>query len=465
MRRSDSEVRLYEWDGVGRPFRRMGTTYDCSVVKWTKRYSTSGTFSVTYPLPSSVAPLTEGGGRRPGGELLPPPAGGELPQSAAPTAPSEREPFKIGMFIEIGRTFYGVIEEVSRADDGLGGNLLTASGTDLLGLLARRVTVPPVSGSTALMGYDAVTGASESLIKHFVAGNAVSPAGDRLAIPGLAVGEDLLRGHQDDRYMTRFDNLLDVVSQIAGDAELGLSVTPDFDAGVLLFDVYEGVERLGAVSTNRGTATGMNALDSVANYKNVFYTTMAGSEFADETLTLMYTRPHSPPVEEYRPEGGEVVAPAGELLPPPEGGELPQPAPPTAPSEREPKAPHLEGGGSESRGENGFDRREVHLSISAQHPTPGEEYNELRRLAEIQMTHYEPVNNLTCQINPARMVLGEDYDLGDLLTVLNSGWGLEEQSRVVAVTAEHSGAGSSVQAHFGDENPGVLVRAYWRRKR
>ncbi|MCL2004431.1 MAG: siphovirus ReqiPepy6 Gp37-like family protein [Oscillospiraceae bacterium] len=370
--RSDAEVRLYAYRGAGLPYDRIGTSYKCAV-KWTQRYSATGAFSITVPAGERISRAMER-----------------------------------GVFVEIGRRFYGVIDEVSRTHDA-GGDMLTASGTDFLGLLERRVTIPPDwPGGTALMGFDAVSGSSETIIKHFVTGNAAAPFLQSRAIPGLQIAPDLERGRPDDRYMTRYANLMDVISEIAEDAGLGITIKPDFDAGTMTFDVYEGAERLAVVSTERGTTLDMRNMESDVNYRNIFYASMSGSEFADETLTMQYAREGDPP--------------------------------------------------------NGFERRELHMSISASHPEPGEEYNELRRMAEVNMTNYEPLKSLTCEVNPSRLELGRDYELGDILTAQNHAWGVTSKVRAAAITAEHTGRGGHVTVHFGDERPGLLVRAYWRRK-
>ncbi len=366
MRRStDSEVRFYEFAGAGSPFRRVGTTYKCPSIAWTSRYSEKGSFSIQLP------------------------SGEEVGTALRP-----------GVFVEIGRRFYGIIEEVSRTAD-TSGSIITASGPDVLGLLEQRITVPPEApGGTAMMGYDAVRGSSETIIKHFVSVNAAAPFGSSRGLP-LTVAPDKKLGVPDDKYMTRHDNLLEVVSLIAKDAQIGLSLTPDFDAGMFVFDCYAGRERLVTLSTERGTALSMNSMDSIAGYKNAFYATMNGAEFEDEALTMAYFRAAEP---------------------------------------------------------SGPGRREVHMSISAEHPTAGEEYNELRRLAMVNARNYEALLNLTCEINPAREALGEDYNLGDILTVQNREWGLTRPARVVAVTAEHSGNESKITAQFGDEKPSLIQR-------
>ncbi len=362
---STTEVRLYEFAGEGVPFRRVGTTYKCSRITWTSRYSEKGSFAVSVP------------------------AGEEIARSV-----------RIGAFIEIGRRFYGIIEEISRSSD-VSGSIVTLAGSDLLGLLERKITVPPeTTGGTAAMGYDAVRGSSETIIKHFVTGNAAAPFGIGRKLPGLTVAPDKRLGVPDDKYMTRHDNLLEVVSLIAKEAQIGLSLTPDFDAGGFVFDCYAGRDRLTPLSTERETALSMSSLDSTAGYKNAFYATMSGAEFEDEALTMVYFRNDEP---------------------------------------------------------TGIDRREVHMSIGAEHPEAGKEYDELRRLAMVNARNYEAILNLTCEINHARVVLGRDYDLGDTLTVISREWGLTRPARVVAVTAEFPE--SKITAQLGDEKPSLIQRA------
>ncbi|MDL2273974.1 siphovirus ReqiPepy6 Gp37-like family protein [Oscillospiraceae bacterium OttesenSCG-928-G22] len=372
-RKTDYEVRVFEYDEEGGAFVPRGTTYWCASIQFTENQYSPGGFELVLPL----------------------------------GAPYARE-FKKYRYVQIGRRFFGVIQSL-RFESTAAGDMLTVSGADLLGFLSQRVTIPPNWDSpSAMMGFDGITGPSETVIKHFVKNNIVSPLSQPRKIPGFSIAPDLRRGIQNDKYLSRFESLVDVVGAVGRDAKLGLRSWLDLFGGRIVFDVAEGTDRSMAqdavppvvLSVNRQTVLSMNHTDSDGAMRNAFYTTMAGAEFEDEALTLVY----------YRAED-ETTPPSGIM------------------------------------------RHEMHMEISADHPTPGQEYNELKRLALIQATNYQPTLTFTCSINHARVKYGENFGLGDIVTLQNSDWGVTLDTEVIGATVSHSGSESSYTVTFGTDKP------------
>ena len=375
-RNPDHEIRIFEFDRPGLPFIPFGITYDAASLRYTEKFYEPGTFEIVIPLGAHYA----------------------------------RE-FKKYRYVIIGRRFHGIILGVqyeAQAD----GDMLTVTGQSLLGLLTQRITVPPnVMGNTIMAGFDSIQADSETVIKHFITNNVTAPLSTPRSIPGFFIAENQQRGTQNDKYASRYDVLSDVIGMVGHDAKLGLVCRLDIEGGRIVFDVVQSKDRTHGqnqnprviFSINRGTVLGMTHSDNDAGMRNSFYTTMAGSEFEDEALTMMY----------YRPED--------EADPP-----------------------------------SGVYRREMHMEISADHPTPGMEYDELKRLALINMTNYEGLLSFVSDVNFAHIQYGRDYDLGDIVTVQNLDWGVTMDIELIGMTVEHTGRGGNYTAVFGSQKPNLI---------
>ena len=308
------------------------------------------------------------------------------------------------LFALIDRSFWGVILAVERTLDS-GGDMLSVTGLCADGLLSSRYTVPPgfsyeQVGGTA--GYDVANGSTESCIKHFVEANFFQAGSPTRSVPGFAIAPDLGRGKPDDKYMTRFEPLSEVVETLCRESGLGYAITPDIAAGEIVFDCIEGADRTALQSVNprvifnveRGNIAQMDYQDSDRNMRNVFYASLSGSQYADDTYTATITR------------DDELAA--------------------------------------------GIYRWEQHLDISASHPTPGQELTELRRLALARADSYKTVNAFSAQVMDAHQHYGVDYFLGDTVTVQNRGWGLSMDTRITEMATEADGGGITRTATFGD---------------
>ena len=368
---SEYEVRIYDYDGA--KFSTVGTTYETASMSYTENCYSPGVFTINIP-----------------------------------TAAMFADEFKKYRFVHISRRFCGIITGVTM-DANNSADMLTVSGTNLFGLLAQRVTIPPnFSGVSALAGFDSARGSSETVIKHFVNSNIVAPYSNFRKIPGFRILPDLGRGIADDRYLSRYENLADVVGAVGKDAKLPIVTAFNLADGTIDFDVKLGVDRTAAnglvppviIDTERRTALSANMIDSDGGLRNAFYSTMAGAEFEDEALTLVYYRD------------------ADELAPP-----------------------------------QGIFRRETHMELNAEHPTPGQEYDELKRLALISATNYEAQLSFRAEVNFATLQYARDYFLGDKVTVRRRDWGVTLDSEVTSVTASLAAGNISYTATFGTERP------------
>ncbi len=303
--------------------------------------------------------------------------------------------------------FCGIIESISLSQNRPQSRI-EAEGKCLKGLLERRVTVPPAQENIEnTLGYDAVKGSSETCIKHYWNVNCVNPSVDVRKIPGFEIAKDQGRGVTEDKYLSRFETVSDVTQKIAQDTELAVIAAFDSSGGKYMFDVYAGENRTADQNENpriifeieRKSIISMSYSDSDENLKNVFYVTKSGAEFEDEALTMTYYR-----------DDAEV---------------------------------------------SGFFRREVHLNLSADTPVAGEEYQELKRVAQIEMTNYESAESITAEVNQ-KYQYKRDYQIGDYVTIRNREWNITRNMQITAVQKSMSAGKTNYTLTFGTPPAKVL---------
>lgn len=374
------EIRIYKpptWDEPH--FIPVGLTYAASALRYTENFFTFGDFEITIPCAANKA-----------------------------------EAFEKYLLVQIDRAFWGIILSAERHINA-GGDMLTVSGLDLKGLTSSRFTLPPSfsdGGRGGTAGFDAVMGSTETCMKHFLRSNFFTEASPTRSVPGLVIAPDLERGLPDDRYMSRYDLLSDVLAELGRAANLGYVVTPDLAAGTLTFDCVQGENRSATQSerprvlftVERRNIADMKYTDSDRNMRNLFYATLSGAAYEDEAYTATYTRE--------------------------DGAELP----------------------------SGICRWEQHLDISASHPTPGQEYDELKRLALIRAESYRTVEALSAEVLDTLYEYGRDYALGDIVTVQNRGWGVSIDARITSRTVNATAGGVTRSVTFGDAPVNPLAR-------
>ena len=318
---------------------------------------------------------------------------------------------------DTGAVFWGIVDTLELNMD-TSGDKLTVSGRQLKGLTLDRITIPPAfTAVTGAQGYDPANGTTETVMKHFVSANLANPVQPDRQVCGLEIAPDLGRGIQDDKYMSRHEVLADVLADLGEAAQMGYDIIPDLSRHKLVFDVLAGADHTALQSDRkrvildvaRKTVLSQQYQYDASEARNLFYTTKSGSEFADEALTVTYIRT----------------------------------------GEEEP---------------TGIHRREKHLSISADTPIAGEEYQELRRLALIEADGYKPKQSFTCTLTPGvpggGYLYGRDYRLGDLVTVRHQDWGITMHARLTEMETNWTASGVQRTATFGDAplNPFGLLR-------
>lgn len=134
----------------------------------------------------------------------------------------------------------GIIEYINVADDGS----VTIKGYTLLWLLSQRITVP--AAGQAHLAYDDNV---ENIMYDLVQKNAVNCADPKRNFANLTCGTSQGRG-QKLSYQTRYDGLLDCLSELSKYSMLGLSIRVDLDACKEVFEVLGGTDRSLAQDAN-----------------------------------------------------------------------------------------------------------------------------------------------------------------------------------------------------------------------
>lgn len=371
------DIRIFDPPENGAPaFRAVGRATDAINVTTVERHYTPGHFSIEIPFEARHA--------------------GQL---------------SIGRLVLIERNFWGIIDDLGLSAD-TGGNILTVSGRQLKGLTMDRITIPPaVTSVTGAQGYDPCKGTTETVMKHFVVANLCNPVQPSRVLCGLEIAPDLGRGVANDKYMSRHEVLADVLAALGETAGLGYDIRPDLSRHKFIFDVSEGTDHTAGQRDRmrvifdipRKTVLSQSYAHNTSDSRNLFYTTMAGSEFADETMTVTYIR-----------EG-----------------------------ETEPV---------------GIRRREKHLSISADTPVPGDEYNELKRQALIEAETFKSAESFTCEIAEGPYTYPAAYQVGDMVTVRNQAWGVSMDARLTEMQTDYTSSGVRHTATFGTAPLNVVGR-------
>jgi len=271
---------------------------------------------------------------------------------------------------------------------------ITADGLMLKGLAARRICVPPAAPADDPyrgFGWDRFTGDAESAILHFAGGNLTQPEDHKRRMPRMVLAANQKRGAVLP-WQARFDKLTDVLASIGQTTGVGWDVRPDFAARQFVVGAWVGQDR----TRGAGRAVFSRELGSI--------TTATCTDDGSSEVGTVYA-------------GG-----AGED-----------------------ENRMIYAIGTES---TGIDRRELFTALS------GAETVEMLTLGAQQKLN-PPRLTLTAQVRDCNLCrYRTDYDVGDVVTVVDDGATMN--ARLIAMQETHEKGGVSLSATFGDA-PVTLV--------
>lgn len=288
----------------------------------------------------------------------------------------------------------GVIRhrEIKVEEQGLASEELLIRGYTLKGVVNRRITIPVVGE-----GYDKIKDNAETVIKHYVDVNCVNPVDIKRKIPQLDISSDLKKGPI-IQWQSRYKQVDTELEDISIYSELGWDIYLDFSNMKWVFDVIEG----------RNVTASQDILPPVIF--SVDFDNIKGQSFVDSAISYK----NAGYVGGQGEEEDRAVIQVGEY----EGLE---------------------------RIETFIDARDV--EDIAELPTRGEQ-----KLAELNK-----VQSFESQIiDFGSFIYGQDWDLGDIVTVQNRKWGVTLDSRIVEVKEIYEVRGFQLEAIFGNTIPTII---------
>ena len=291
---------------------------------------------------------------------------------------------------------WGIIRGVDDDNAGLGVTVVR-TGEDLKGYLKQRICLYPKTGN--LEGFDTVKGSTETVMKHYVKNNMVSPSNSSRKVPNLVIGEDLSRGIPNDKYMARFNRVDELLKEVGLAGALGYGINMDITNSNMIFDVIQGVDRVASQSdtpriildVNLKTAKNSRYISDMEGYRNVFYTTKSGAKTEAEATTLQYHREEIEPI--------------------------------------------------------GITRFETQISVNVDSSVT-DITTEMENLAQKEMTNFEKENQFKIELN-SNFIYNKDYRLGDFVTIQDRFMEVCEDVQLISVTHEWQGIGYRITGTFG----------------
>ena len=326
------------------------------------------------------------------------------------------ELLQVGRVVTIGNAWHkAAILTAERLDGARGSHRRTLTGVELKGIARLRITVPPTAQEDPdALGYDRVIGAGEEVLRHYADRHMVNPTSEYRKIPLLELepAADPPRG-KETPWQTRYENLQDVLTDIAEYCDIGWNVAMDYprrrwlltvSAGRDLTVGREGAETFVAFEEDFRNLTTSSYTYDRGGYTNALYLGGAGED--ENRLVIV-----------------RYVDEEHELLEEPLSGL--------------------------ARAEEMIDVGNVELPDEA-------EYEGLHKY----VSGFSPLRTLTAQISPAGPFVYEtDWDLGDKVTVqvrdAAVGLSVRMDARILTIEETYERGGQSLRVTFGKEEPTI----------
>ena len=304
----------------------------------------------------------------------------------------------------------GYIETRRLRIDSTGQELLEIKGKFLTSYLRRRIN----------WGQLIFNGKTEELMRKLVNDNCISPA--NRALPNLILGS--LKNFDDTiQYQDSYGNILSCLESISNTSNLGFKNILDMENQKIIFSVYKGIDRTvnnGAIapcifSRNFENILEQEYADSLNNYKNTALIAGAG-EGKDRKLTSIE---EGQGLNRY-----ELYVDARDLQ-----------------STKQ----------VEKTGEDGNKTTEdVPMSDNEYIPMLLQRGKE--KLAEC----YE-VQTFSSKINTqGNNIYKKDFDLGDIVTIVDKKWGIQVDTRITEVEEVYEGGKVEINPTFGNNIPTII---------
>jgi hypothetical protein len=319
----------------------------------------------------------------------------------------------------------GVIQhrEITLDSNGKFSEQWVIKGTDLKGVLAKRITIPP--STTA---YDNKQSNTETVMHHYVTNNVINPTDIDRIISELALATNQSRGASVS-WRSRYNNLAEELRDISFVSGLGWNVALDFTAKKWQFDVAVGrdltvnqtVNPPVIFSPDFESIKTQQFTDSDLNYKNVGYVGGQGEGTLREIATVGSA------------SGLGRIEAFIDARDVEDATQLP------------------------ARGEQKM------LEYANESYLDAEIFAPIKRVEYDRETYFLSPNQTTETVTRSEKIYStfiyeEDYDLGDIVTVQNRSWGVTLNTRITEINEIYEPSGARLEAVFGTNRPTLISR-------
>ncbi len=257
-----------------------------------------------------------------------------------------------------------------------------------------RITIPPVGQE-----HDSIIGPAETVMKHYIDAHFINPVDTGRKVGFMAIAPDQGRGSNME-WQSRLKSVAEELEKISLAAGLGWNIHPDFTQMKWVFEVYAGRD-LTAGQTENPPVIFSTDLDAIK-----------GQRYAESDIgykNFAYVGGQGEGIERTIVEVGTAT-------------------------------------GAERR-EVFIDARDVE-EVGALHVRGQQRLSELNRQAlfEAEVLTYGP------------FVYGQDWDLGDIVTIQSKDWGVTLNTRIIEVKEIYEPSGFRLEAVFGNTWPTLTDR-------
>ncbi|MCW6105663.1 siphovirus ReqiPepy6 Gp37-like family protein [Clostridium sporogenes] len=273
-------------------------------------------------------------------------------------------------------------------------------------------------------------GKTEELMRELVNYNAINPTNINRKIPNLALGN--LKGFTEDiKYQNSFGNIIECLENISNTNNLGYRNLLDIKNRKILFDVYKGVDR----AINNGTIAPcifsrdfenileQEYMDSLNNYRNTTLIAGAG-EGKDRKITSIE---NGKGLDRY-----ELYVDARDI------------------QDTEEKKKIV----TETDEEGNITEHEETEEVEI----PWERYKPLLiQRGKEKLEECQEIRTFDSKINTnGNNVYKKDFDLGDIVTVVDKNWGIRIDTRITEIEEVYEEKGLEVNITFGNNIPTII---------
>jgi Siphovirus ReqiPepy6 Gp37-like protein len=297
--------------------------------------------------------------------------------------------------------------EIELTQDGRASENWLVKALSLKSIVVQRTTIPP--STTA---YDNKQGNAETVMKHYIDRNIVSPADPDRVINQLTIAANLNRGPTVS-WQSRYKNLAEEITNISSLSEIGWDVFLDVQQNKWIFDVAEGRDLTvnqaalppAIFSPQFESLQTLRYTESDLNYKNTAYVAGQGEGIDRRVIQV----------------GNSMGLNRHEIF---------------------------------------VDARDVAEKTEDDPPVnrpDADIINDLTIRGQQQLTEFLQEQYLDGQLlTKSRLVYEKDFDLGDIVTLQNRDWNITMDIRLTEVKEIYEQNGFRIEGTFGKSMPTLI---------